>query len=194
MAGSSDFQVMHACRESGLYDALRTRLGTYEELERFLETSVREAEAAARAHDFYRGLELAARGAKVFCDLFIDAVASRAGVAGIAVSEIYGVSQLVVDASYGNLGVTKAVEYSTKTKLKAVKHHLGGKHKATVAIDSVEKIYDLSNEILGAMEGAGGGEGIRRAATTAQKQLAALREKIASLRAQIRSCENPLLV
>ncbi|MFO1046334.1 MAG: hypothetical protein U1E52_00290 [Geminicoccaceae bacterium] len=170
---------------------------TLRELEAGLKLAVADAAQATKDEYYWRAVEVSAKLVSVSCDLLITGLEDGAGPAGKAVSTVYDVAKLTVDAFNGDLGTAKAILYSAGGKADALSYYLesAGSSKARFvghAKTLVNLGYDLFDYLkdgkIAAMTSPSGNIGARR---TALAQLRRIQAQIARTEEALAACMKP---
>ena len=191
----ADFQTQRTCILSGLQQKIYAeKLVTLHELEAGLKLAVADAAQATKDEYFWRAVELSAKIVSVTCDLLIAGLEDGAGPAGKAVSTVYDVAKLTVDAFNGDLGMAKAIVYSAGGKADALSYYLKsvGSNKVkyvergkTLASLSYDLFDYLKDGKIGAMTSPSGNIGARR---TVLAQLRRIQAQIARTEEALAAC------
>ena len=194
----ADFQNQRTCILSGLQQKIYSeKLVTLRELEAGLKLAVADAAQATKDEYYWRAVEVSAKLVSVSCDLLITGLEDGAGPAGKAVSTVYDVAKLTVDAFNGDLGTAKAILYSAGGKADALSYYLesAGSSKARFvghAKTLVNLGYDLFDYLkdgkIAAMTSPSGNIGARR---TALAQLRRIQAQIARTEEALAACMKP---
>ena len=190
-------EAVRLCKLSGVEAAiLEKRLASLEESEKFLQQVIRDAKSARDSHSVFRSLEIAARVTLVTCDVAMLYLEEVTGPIGIAVSKGYDGAKLIVEATNGGLDEKKGYELLAKNKAQIAELTAGqlGAGKTQKAIKATTTLLDLSKtlweQISGARQGAGGGEGIQSGIDSVRNQLEKIRWQIRKLREELGACDG----
>ena len=191
----ADGHAQRTCILSGLQQKIYSeKLVTLRELEAGLKLAVDDAAQATKDEYFWRAVELSTKIVAVACDLFIANAEDAAGPTGKAVSTVYDVAKLTVDAFNGDLGTAKAILYSAGGKADVLSFYLksAGSDKAKF-VDHAKTLVSLGYDLfdyfkdgkIAAMTSPSGNIGARR---TALAQLRRIQAQIARTEEALAAC------
>jgi hypothetical protein len=193
-------QARRACTLSGLEQKrLSGKLIQLKDLEKTLDIAIMETTKASSDEAFWKAMEVSAKLVQVSCDLTIalleeGAEKVGAGAGAKAVSVLYDVAKMVVDALNGEITFKKAFIFSTNAKLDAISEILndrGGSYgkvlsRTKVLANLAGDLYDYWSE--GGKERLTGASGLAGARKTALNQLMRVRRQIRETGEALEAC------
>ncbi len=196
----SSRDAQRVCTLSGLEQKrLSGKLIELRDLEKTLDVAIAEVTQASKDEYFWRAMEVSTKLIQVSCDLFIaileeGAEKVGAGMGAKAVSIMYDVAKMVVDALNGDIGAKKALIFSTNAKLDGVAEILSNRGSSYgKAVSRAKVLANMTNDLYEYWTGDGketltAKSSLFDARKTAQGQLIRIRQQIRQTSESLAAC------
>jgi len=192
-------EAHRVCTLSGLEQKrLSGDLIKLRDLEDTLDVAISKGKQAASDEDFWKAMEVSAKLVQVGCDLTIAVLEEAAQKAGLgmgarAVSTLYDVGKMVVDAMNKDVTVKKAIVFSTNAKVDGIAEILGDRGSNYGKVLSRAKVLvNLANDFYDYWSSGGKNlienSGILSARKTAEGQLMRIRQQIREVNGLLEAC------
>ncbi len=187
-------EVQKVCALSGLQAKLYgKRLVELKDIEKVLDLSINEANAAISDEKKWGWLLIGAKTVKVSCDLTLDILSNFAGPAGKGVSMIYDRAALITSGLNGGLDEKQVGQHIAETHIDALASSLEymGKVKSGAVVGGAKTLVKTSLaiwEIVGDYQSLQN-SGIVSARGALLDQLRRVKGQIAQLRKELANCE-----
>jgi hypothetical protein len=187
-------EVQKVCALSGLQTKLYgQRLVELEDIEKVLDLSINEANAAISEEKKWVWLLIAAKSVKLSCDVTLDVLTYFTGPAGKGISMIYERAALITSGLNGGLDEKQVGQHIAETHIDALASGLEymGKAKSGAVIGSAKTLVKSSlaiREIVNDYQSLQN-SGIVSARGTLINQLRRVKAQIAQLREELANCE-----
>ncbi len=168
---------------------------TLEDAVKTLDTAVRESEVAEIHEAQWRYAEIAAKAVKGSCDISLEILGQKTGIAGNIISISYDGAGSLVSAINNDLGPYDVCKTMIGKNIDIIKEgsKLAEKKSMETVFGKIKLLWvayiAVSDTVKAANRGSGGGSGIASATQTLRTQLRAAQLRLRDVNVALQGCE-----